>query len=912
MDKVSELTARVLGFLNASRDTPDHDRLLGIVATIARALAMSEASEYTEQEIYAATREVETIRPTTMSLGSMCSDQGYRPWLHDKLEQIDFQCWIRYRNLLKERFSPDVVDATDNITSRILDHLEDPEKEGPWAKRGLVVGHVQSGKTANFIGLISKAADAGYKVIVVLGGMLNSLRNQTQTRIDSDFVGRCSKTRQPIGVARFTTNSTNQRFPVSFTSADKDFTKDFAYQAAVGLGQMNVPIVFVIKKNVTTLNNIREWLDENNRHNLRDYPLLLIDDEADNASVNTRDKDKDPTAINNGIRLLLSRFPRSSFVGYTATPFANIFIDPDETEDMLGDDLFPRDFILSLDPPSNYFGAEEVFEGVGESGNVASPYVVHIGDNEDCLPVKHKRDFEPSQLPESLKDAVDCFLLAKTIRLIRGQRGKHHSMMINTSRFTAVQNRIKQLVATYVNERKEAITNYSSLPEEEALSCNAISQLKVVYERYFSEAGTHWCSVQYLLNEAAADISTICVNVLSNDSLDYDTLDWPDGRSLIVVGGMALSRGLTLEGLSVSYILRNSTAYDTILQMGRWFGYRDGYKDLCRIFITSRAASEYAHISEAVEELRDDLRQMYSLGLTPKTFGLRVRRHPTALEITARNKMRTAETVTREVALSGRFVETYKVFNNDLAIAQNIAAFRKAVDDASRSGTCADSLPEGYTQTTSLGWFWKDASADIVKDLVKDFINVQECFQTDKAPLLNFLREYFQNEPDRKVDVLLRSRNKDESLPDLDINGHQVFSIERTIVEDDVDGEYVTFTKHHITGKGDERAGIPDEAIKRIKDTYPGGDVPDKEYRKYKGDNRMNPLLILIVASVAGIKNKARRRLVPAYGISFPGDSGNCRLVQKTVSYSVALTYQRQMAALLEGSDDGDEEVDIS
>lgn len=909
MADISKLTAAVLAALDARMETPDHDKLIGIVAALARGLSMIQDQAYSSEEISSATREVETIRPTTMSLGSFIVGKDYEPWLKKgRCDGIDFHYWNRYHLLLKERFSPDVVKATDKITSKILDHLEDPEKEGRWARRGLVVGHVQSGKTANYIGLIAKAADAGYRVIVVLGGMLNSLRNQTQARIESDFVGKCSKTRQLIGVARLDSDPAHPRHPLPFTSDDKDFNKAFACQAAVGLDQLKVPVVFVIKKNVSTLKTIREWLFENNRHDLREYPLLLIDDEADNASVNTNDKDKDPTAINCGIRSLLCMFSRSSFIGYTATPFANIFIDPDETEKMLGDDLFPKDFILSLDPPTNYFGAEEVFGSLDENRGDDSRYVYYINDNEDVLPLKHKKDFEPAQMPDSMKRAIDCFLLAKTIRLLRGQIKKHHSMMINASRFTAIQEEIKTLVTAFVEERKDAIRNYSALPKDEALQCCSIADMKAVFDEEYSQLGQSWSAIQKRLNDAVSYVSIISINTRSDDVLDYTTSDWPDGRSLIVVGGMSLSRGLTLEGLSVSYILRNSTAYDTILQMGRWFGYRDGYKDLCRVFITPKAASDYAHISEAVEELRDDFRQMDALGLTPMDFGLRVRRHPTSLEITARNKMRTAEIVTREIALSGRFVETYRLINGRDALEHNFATLTATVERARKFSE---------PKKIGLGWFWKDIPIEIVEQIVTDFVNAQECFNTDKVPLLNFLRNMYDDDADHKFDMLLRSLKAKGGDDMVDCGGFEVFPLRRTIEEDDLSCEYVTFTKHHITGKGDEQAGIPDDEVKQIADAYlrknvpdKGKNVPDKEYRKHKANHGMNPLLILVLSSVTGLKDETRRMLVSAYGISFPGDPGNRRFAEKTVFFAVNLTSQRQTADLEDGSEDDYEEVD--
>ena len=220
-----------------------------------------------------------------------------------------------------------MIRSLDSITDQILDHLENPHKAGKWSRKGMVVGHVQSGKTGNYTGLINKAADSGYKVIIVLGGMLNLLRNQTQLRLDAGFVGRDSKEKTTVGVGQFSW----ERLPAYFTTSEQDFRKAIANQIGVGISDLREPVLLVVKKNKTTLDNLIDWLKHNNPHNLKDQPLLLIDDEADLGSINTSAEGDEATAINRKIRELLHLFDRSSYVGYTATPFANIFIDP-ETE----------------------------------------------------------------------------------------------------------------------------------------------------------------------------------------------------------------------------------------------------------------------------------------------------------------------------------------------------------------------------------------------------------------------------------------------------------------------------------------------------------------------------------------------------------------------------------------------------
>ena len=327
----------------------------------------------------------------TQHLGSILIERGHQPWLDAARARIEPYYWNRYRqHLTQEGFPKAGVTTLDDVTDRVLGLMQDPLREGPWDRRGMVVGHVQSGKTANYTGLMCKAADAGYRLIVIIAGVHNNLRSQTQRRIDEGFVGRDSarllsrRDDMFVGVGRFD----QTRRPVTFTNTLRDFNKMTATGVGIPLQNLTEPAVFVIKKNSSTLKNLLEWLTE---HSSRgggqriDEPMLLIDDEADNASINIRHGVGEVSRINGQIRDLLRIFDRSCYVGYTATPFANIFIDPDTDDQMRGEDLFPRSFIVSLDPPSNYFGATAVF--LEDSDR----YIRHIDDNEDLLPIKHPR-----------------------------------------------------------------------------------------------------------------------------------------------------------------------------------------------------------------------------------------------------------------------------------------------------------------------------------------------------------------------------------------------------------------------------------------------------------------------------------------------------------------------------------------
>ena len=461
----------------------------------------------------------------------------------------------------------------------------------------MVVGHVQSGKTANYTGLICKAADAGYKLIIVIAGIHNSLRNQTQQRIDEGFVGRDSarlarkKAAKVIGVGKFGMT----RVPLTVTTSVQDFNKAAAEVFGVELRSLTVPAVLVIKKNSSTLKNVIAWLKEHNAKGssaLVDAPMLLIDDEADNASINVSRNPDEVSRINGQIRELLNLFQRKVYLGYTATPFANIFIDPDSDGEMLKADLFPRDFIVALDPPSNYLGATRIF---GPDRPVK--ILRDISDSEGRLPLKHKINFPVSLLPASLEKAVRCFVLARAVRLLRGQQGQHNSMLVNASRFTTVQKQLRNVLHEFVTRIVARARFLGALSQAEALADEEMSALHQVWSEEFSGVEFTWGEVQATLLEAAAPVRVEEINSKSAGNLNYSDHE-EHGLNVVAVGGFSLSRGLTLEGLTVSYFLRNSVMYDTLLQMGRWFGYRPNYEDVCRIWMQPDAIGWYEHITE--------------------------------------------------------------------------------------------------------------------------------------------------------------------------------------------------------------------------------------------------------------------------------------------------------------------------
>lgn len=640
--------------------------------------------------------------------------------LHDeewyKKREIKWDYWKDYEKYLNDQGWPiRVIAAMDSVTNKILGLLEDPSTNGEWCRKGLVIGHVQSGKTANYIGLLSKAADAGYKFIIVIAGIHNNLRTQTQERIDEGFIGRDSRTKEPIGVGLYSQRAR----PMTVTTAESDFNKNLAQRIGMDLTSLNNTFILVVKKNANTLNSLYTWLKKFNipheDEKITDIPMLLIDDESDHASINTNKTELDPTRINKEIRKILNLFRKRCYVGYTATPFANIFIDPDSDDEMLGSDIFPEDFIYCLDAPSNYFGIEKIFlNDLNDETDTLPYFIKEINDAENYIPLSHKKDVIIDDLPQSLEKAIRLFILSRAIRNLRGQEKKHCSMLINASRFVDVQRDIKHLTQVYINELRNAIRFNYKLPLEKAFNDDLIYKLHEDFISEYSETDVEWKSVLEALNNAVSDTKVVLVNSRSDENLLYKAYA-KEGNALtaIAVGGLSLSRGLTIEGLTISYVYRSSKMYDTLMQMGRWFGYRPDYEDLCRIFMSNDSYSWYRHIAEATEELRTQIKRMRRENKRPKDFGLYVRAHPDTLIVTAVNKMRHTEKRNLRVSYDGKLKETHIIPASESKNNNNRILFKEFYEELS-------SFNDPHKDNTN-SYLFRDIDSDRIHSFILDF-----------------------------------------------------------------------------------------------------------------------------------------------------------------------------------------------
>ncbi|OFA29681.1 hypothetical protein BAE46_13955 [Glaciecola punicea] len=608
------------------------------------------------------------------------ADSTVQRWLDSSKHEIQWTHWNAYENMLKKQArSEETIKANEDVIDAVLDYSGNPKTEGSWARKGLVMGNVQSGKTQNYIGLINKAIDCGYKTIILLGGHLNDLRKQTQERVDEGVLGRESKhlidTKKgktvPIGVGEFAINNVN-----SGTTTIGDFTKDFADKLGFSLNGSD-PVVFTIKKHSGMMKRLFEWirdhhfLDVENGIRLQN-PLLLIDDEADYATVNTKHHRDEITSTNEGIRNLLSLFSKNTYVGYTATPFANIFIDPDESTYSDKDDLFPSDFMVKIPVPNNYTGQNFYFNGESKA--------IESLELDNCLYELRKSD-DIEYIPDSLKKAVRAFIIVCAVRALRGQASAHNSMLVNVSHLKIHQNRLEFLINEYFEELKDAYEAYSGLGFIKARQNRNLKDIEDTYYGLYS-LDENYKDVFDQTRIAFDKIKVWAINQSNGKNekvLDYSS-HRDNGLNVIVIGGHKLSRGLTLEGLSISYFTRNSKAYDTLMQMCRWFGYRPKYDDLCRVFISEESEYWYTFIAEAIEELYRELGIMRDRELTPKDFGLKVREHPGSMIITAKNKMGAAISEVRSQDLWGQILRRFR-FSIDSSINSSNLKYAKGYLD---------------------------------------------------------------------------------------------------------------------------------------------------------------------------------------------------------------------------------------
>ncbi|WP_338538358.1 Z1 domain-containing protein [Janibacter terrae] len=597
--------------------------------------------------------------------------------------EVGDRYWVQLAERMRRGPLAEVFDDVDRASTKVVAHLANPGVRN-LKKKGLVVGHVQSGKTANYAAVMAKATDAGYRMVIVLSGMHNNLRKQTQQRLTHDVVDDTW---------------------FALTDEENDFR---GVHRGSALLVSRTPSLAVVKKNSHRLRWLRDFLRDIKLETRQACPILLLDDEADQATPNSAKVDDEPSRINELVRDIWREIPTGSYVGYTATPFANVFIDPDDDTEM-----YPSDFILALEPGKDYFGAERVFGRFNpddaEAGDDGLDIVRTVDEDEvdDLKPPSDRESraaFDPD-LPASLMIAIRWFCLAVAVRAERGQANSHTSMLVHTTHFVAphfaMQERIRHLLEALTLEVEAGTREaFEDVWNRESIS-TGISE-------NFSDV---WESLKLVLGA----ISVVADNGYSEDRLNYDVVDTAGNsvpQYVIAIGGGTLSRGLTLEGLVVSYFIRTSSTYDTLLQMGRWFGYRVGYEDLPRVWMTDDLRDEFRFLAQVEYELREEIATMARSGVSPQQLGVKIRAHPGRLEITAATKMQHAQLV--RMSYSGQTMQTIQLHEKDSdVLSANRARTEQLV------GLVAEDC--NWEQTQAGHWLAKDIRAKDIRDFLVDY-----------------------------------------------------------------------------------------------------------------------------------------------------------------------------------------------
>lgn len=580
-------------------------------------------------------------------------EEWYGDWLGENNDEEGSYYWKRLAHhlsfVLTNNHGPEragsIVRSIDDATCGIMKRLANPQRP-EFSYKGLIVGYVQSGKTANFSALIAKAADAGYKFFVVLSGIHKILRRQTQIRLDKELTGMNDRDIDEIFISEPSDIKQWHRLSTARLENDGEFSP-MNLDPFSAFCRRSTPTIAIIKKNWRVMDRLIDYISQSDETSRSQMPLLIVDDEADQASIDTNANipDTEPTITNERIRSLLRLFPKKAYVGYTATPFANVLIDMTSEHVHLEDNIYPRNFIVSLPEPEEYFGTSIIFRG-----NLSECFIREILDEREALVMDNR-------ITENLMRAINEFIICCAVRNIRGDRQKPMSMLIHVSRGIDDMGTVFGLVENYFNilhervrdrEGREGLrSRYNNIWEEFRTNAGTINR-ELGLNNHLPQFEEIWGEI----NNVLSVIRRLELNSESEDVLDYTA----SGEiKVIAIGGNQLSRGLTLEGLMTSYFLRPSRQYDTLLQMGRWFGYRKKYEDLTRVHTTTELWDNFEHLALVEEEMRSEIYRYEEEGKTPAEMAIAIRDHR-RLSVTARNKIGAAGT--RQISYSESLNQT--------------------------------------------------------------------------------------------------------------------------------------------------------------------------------------------------------------------------------------------------------------
>ncbi len=546
----------------------------------------------------------------------------YEPkyWNHFE-RQMNSENWDKNRLEINKRQAIEIINQLSNPRKF------DTSKEDA-TRKGLVYGHVQSGKTAQMSSIISMYASCGCKFFIVFSGITNSLRNQTQTRFRND-----------LGIDKM------GGWDLLTDNSDKLGKDDVCIEGKIN---GNNPVLGVFKKNPHVLRRLKEYLQNINSETFwKNKIVLIIDDECDNASMNVAKQfDNDgfetgkKSSINSLITDILNVFDKYCYVGFTATPFANVL-----NEKPGKDSLYPKDFIYPLAISSKYYSARKLFGSSNDNPDNPDPLldVVNFVETEEINPKSN----DYGHVPESLQNAIFYFIVATACKYYRGFRNKHSSMLIHVDLRISTHSIVNKAVEFFIENIKQNPTDFFYRMEKVWNSEKDRVSFEIIKQLFnYSEDDKEKYKVPDFnrLKSFILEIINKIESVVDNSSVPLEErLHYPDEESkvYIVIGGNTLSRGLTLEGLIVSYFYRTSKLYDTLLQMGRWFGYRIGYEDLPRIWTTEQIAKNFSLLADVEDELQEQFTN-YGNGLAPDEIAPRIRVLP-LLQITRKLAMQNAK-----------------------------------------------------------------------------------------------------------------------------------------------------------------------------------------------------------------------------------------------------------------------------
>lgn len=716
--------------------------------------------------------------------------QNHIEWLPEEKLNIKWNHWNCYEKfLIKQNFQQSDITKIDKDSDKVIDLLEKPQ-HAKLTINGLLYGEVQAGKTATYTAVIHKAVDVGWRIIIVLTSNSDDLRRQTQERINSDVIGESNSsdnTEKIIGIGHIRNNYEQRNGKISsyfraFTSLEEDFSKRQSSQSLIR--QEGAVAIFVCKKENTVLNNLKQWFNSYSSY-ASSLPCLVIDDEADWASINTK-KDENPTTINENIRTLLTIFNRSAYLAVTATPYANIFIDPQiglRDDDKTLGDLFPHDFIVPMIPSSSYYGVEKLFGTNGEYGynKLNEQIVIPLGKTEDPSSEQFNIDEKPikkdqtiNYLPPSLEKALRYFFCCCVYKDIKELSNSHATMLVHVDRYVNHHKDLENLIEIFLNRERQHASLYQSLPKTELQTDKSFLEYQNIWElgcqrtdaklpspTFKQLTGLAWIDVWREFFYPA--ITEVVVKTINGKSKERGVLrkiyQQPHAR-LVAIGGDALGRGITLEGLCVSYLSRRTQAADTLLQLGRFFGYRQKVIKYMKIWLSDVICNSFEYAAEITAAFRHRTVQMNHSHKTPDEFGYCLRADPEGIKmrllITAKNKARHSEIIQIPQNVIGayqtqKFEENTEIFKHNF---QQISEFLqslprpkvRSIDTVIKGGADADLV-------------WTNISTDQIIDLLRKFYCYGWSNKMPHSVLIDLLSDDWK---DRNWEVRVISVKKDQ------------------------------------------------------------------------------------------------------------------------------------------------------